>query len=313
MTTLRRSSPLLSFFCLGGLFLHLRVWSVDQSLVQNVVKGREGIVEPSHEPIHLVYASDDSSIPGVEASMRSVMCHASEPVVFHYIGDTPLQGLPEVNFYNLTQVAKKYKLTEFTNPHERREAKVQGLNTNLANYARFVVHELLPTQSKAMWIDVDTIVRCDPVPMVRSALSNSSHVIAAVPGSKRGPRGFKNGLKEKLSIKQGFNAGVFVMDLDRWRSQKVTDQIRSWTLKNRKDNLYKLGSQAPMTLVFHDNFEHMSPRWNTKVSHVDNPEKRDDAQNACLLHWSGPSKPWQKGGIHKDLWVPCPKEKVSSS
>lgn len=316
MVTLRRSSPFFSFLFVGGLFLHFRVWKVDQSLVKNAVQGLHDNKVPSsaHQqaPIHLVYASDDSSIAGAEASIRSVMCHASEPVVFHYIGDTPLPSLPDVNFYNLTQVSAKYKLEEFTNPHERHEASVQGLNTNLANYARFVIDELLPDQSKAMWVDVDTIVRCDVVPMVREALSNSSYVISAVPGSRSGPRGFKDSLKKRLKIKQGFNAGVFVVDLDRWRSQKLTKQIRKWTLRNRKEKLYKLGSQAPMTLAFHDNFEHMSPKWNTKVSHVDNPEKRDDAENACLLHWSGPNKPWEKDGIHKDLWVTCPGATASS-
>jgi len=312
MTALRRSSSLLSFFCIGGLLLHLRVWSVDQSLLRSVIDVRGEVVKPSHEPIHLVYASDDPSIAGVEASIRSVMCHASEPVIFHYIGDSPLESLPEVNYYNLTKVAKKYYLEEFTNPHERHEANVQGLNTNLANYARFVIHELLPDQSKALWVDVDTVIRCDIVPMVRNALSESPHVIAAVPSARIGPKGFKNSLKKKLKIKRGFNAGVYVVDLDRWRSQNVTKQVRKWTLENRKKRLYKLGSQAPMTLVFHDNFEYMSPKWNTKVSHVDNPDKRDDAENACLLHWSGPNKPWHKDGIHKDLWVPCPQEEAST-
>lgn len=311
MVTLRRASPFLSFLCIGGMFLHFRIWSVDQNLVEQAAGLRHE--KAAREPIHLVYASDDPELPGVEASIRSVMCHTSEPVVFHYIGDTPLKSLPEVKYYNLTEVSAKYSLEEFTNPTLRHDVKIQGLNTNLANYARFVIHELLPDQSKAMWVDVDTIVRCDVVPMVRKALSSSEYVIAAVPGSKRGPRGFKDGIKKELNMKRGFNAGVFVVDLDRWRSQDMTSEIRHWTLRNREEQLYKLGSQAPMTLAFHDNFEHMSPKWNTKVSHIDDPEKRDDASKACLFHWSGPSKPWKKDGIHKDLWVPCPKDKTKTS
>lgn len=310
---MRRVSPFFSFLCLGGLFLQFRVWTADHSLVETVAGQLNNADSPkskasTHEPIHLVYASDDPSLPGVEASIRSVMCHASEEVIFHYIGDSPLKSLPQVNYYNLTEVSNKYRLQELTNPHERHEDNVKGLNTNLANYARFAIDQLLPDESKAMWIDVDTLVRCDIVPLFRKTLSDSSYVIAAVPSSREGPKGFKKGLNKKLKIKKGFNAGVYVVDLDRWRSKNLTEKIRYWTQRNRKEYLYKLGSQAPMTLAFHDNFESLSPKWNTKVSHVDDPKKQDDAANACLLHWSGPNKPWQEDGIHKDLWVPCPKE-----
>lgn len=71
--------------------------------------------------VHLVYASDDNSLIGVEASIRSVMKHASEPVVFHYVGDSPIPSLPDVKYYNLTEVTSKYKLEEFTNLFERRK------------------------------------------------------------------------------------------------------------------------------------------------------------------------------------------------
>ena len=322
---MRRVGPLFSYLCLGGMILHFRFWTADHGVVESVSGLRHGAPHPtpkkakstandSHEPIHLVYASDDSSLPGVEASIRSVMCHASEPVTFHYIGDTPLKSLPEVKYYNLTQVSRKYRLQQFTNPHERAEDNVKGLNTNLANYARFAIDKLLPNESKAMWVDVDTLVRCDVVPMFRETLSESDKVIAAVPSSRNnGPKGFKKGLHEKLNMKKGFNAGVYVVDLDRWRSQKITSKIRMWAQRNRREKLYKLGSQGPITLAFHDNFESLDPKWNTKVSHVDNPEKRDDAENACLLHWSGPNKPWNEDGIHKDLWVACPKDEGRQS
>ncbi len=323
-STMRRVGPIFSYLCLGGMFLHFRLWTADHGVVESAAgllngaahrtaKNAKSTANDSHQPIHLVYASDDSSLPGVEASIRSVMCHASEPVNFHYIGDTPLKSLPEVQYYNLTQVSEKYDLQQFTNPHERSEENVKGLNTNLANYARFAIDQLLPTESKAMWVDVDTLVRCDVVPLFRETLSKSDKVIAVVPSSRIGPKGFKKSLHKKLKMRKGFNAGVYLVDLDRWRSQNITSEILMWAQRNKREFLYKLGSQGPMTLAFHDNFESLDPKWNTKVSHVDDPEKRDDAENACLLHWSGPNKPWHEGGIHKDLWVACPEDEGRQS
>jgi len=284
---------------------------VDQSLLKSLYgepkPSREQTRrhQPQLEPIHLVYASDDRSLVGVEASIRSVMKHASEPVVFHYIGNAPLKNLPEVRFYNLKKVAKKYKLKEFTNPRERGEDSYQGINSNLANYARFAMDSLLKKQPKAMWVDVDTVIKCDVVPMVRNALSDktSANIIAAVPG-ERAPRGFAKGVREQYNLTVSFNAGVYVVDLDKWRSEKMTTKICEIALKNRKEAMYSLGSQAPMALAIGNKFEQLPWIWNAKVSNFDRNDRQANAEEACLLHWSGRYKPWEQDGPHKDLWKP---------
>lgn len=287
--------------------MNLRVWTVDQSLMQSFTGGKGA---PSHEklePIHLMYASDDASIQGVEASIRSVMQHTSDPVVFHYVGNTPLPNLPHVNvkYYNLNKVAKKYKLKEFTNLRERSENGYQGINNNLANYARFAMDSLLKKSSKAMWIDVDTIFKCDVSIMFLNTLvdKDSANIIAAVP-SERSPRGFYKGVKKAYNMTIGFNAGVYVVDLKKWRSQNTTEKIRNIALKNRKTPLYSLGSQGPLVLATGDNFEPLSWKWNAKVSNFEREDREANEEDACLLHWSGPNKPWLEDGFRKDLWQP---------
>ena len=47
------------------------------------------------------------------------------------------------------------------------------------------------------------------------------------------------------------------MDLERWRAQHVTRQIRKLTLKNAKKTMYKYGSQPPLVLTIGDQFEHL--------------------------------------------------------
>lgn len=253
-----------------------------------------------NEPIHLVYSSDVENLPAVEASIRSVIQHASEPVVFHFIGDTPLNvSFPNLHYYNLTNVAAKYKLEEFTNLKERKEKGLVGLNSNTANFVRFVIADLLPDQHKAMWIDADTVVECDVVSMVRKALTKSSHAIAAVP-VRRKPQGIQSKyVKHSIS----FNAGVFVVNLDRWRSQGLTRKIRRLTLKNRKDNIYAYGSQPPLVLTIGSKFEHLSPAWNVKVNKINHENSKG---KACLLHWSGKRKPWNTftdPNMHNEMWL----------
>ena len=132
--------------------------------------------EDRDDLIHIVYASDFHSIAGVEASIRSVQAHASAPhrVQFYFIGDDPLPTLPEVQYINLTEAAIKYNVEEFTNPNYERKGKHKReegvkINTNAANYVRFVMDKLLPDDAKKVfWIDSDTIVRCDVVQLVEN-------------------------------------------------------------------------------------------------------------------------------------------------
>ena len=49
-----------------------------------------------------------------------------------------------------------------------------------ANYARFVLPDLFPTLEKVLWVDGDTIIKCDVVPMIHNALKGTKRPIAAV-------------------------------------------------------------------------------------------------------------------------------------
>lgn len=262
--------------------------------------------QKQQEPVHIVYSSDDEGILAVEASIRSCMKHASEPVIFHFVGDTPLSNtsFSHVHYYNLTEVSETYKLEEFTNP-KKRGAGWETLNSNIANFVRFAIPDLLPNASKAMWVDHDTIFECDVIPLVRSTLTTTPHVIAAVP-VPGAPHGVRQPFKRKFAkkVKYTFNAGVYVVDLDRWRSQEMTSKIRKLTLKNRKQRIYNYGSQPPLVLTIGDKFEHLSPAWNVKVNKLNLGLLNE---KACLLHWSGKRKPWNTFGdpdIHNDLWTP---------
>jgi len=296
--------------------MHLRVWTVDRTLFQSFTNDKAINPLKNHKirptsstqkPVHLMYASTGGeSAMGVEASIRSVMQHTSEPVVFHYVGDSPLSSpdMSQVKFYNLTKVAKKYKLKYYTNPHERSEGGYQGINTNLANYARFAMDSLLKKVSKAMWLDADTIVRCDVVPMVRNALCNetSHNIIAAVPGERK-PRGFPKEVRKQYNLSLSFNAGVYVVDLNKWRSENMSSKIRAIALMNREQKIYDLGSQAPLALAVGDRFEHLPWIWNAKVGNFNRTDRLANAEEACIVHWNGPTKPWDKDGIHSDLWT----------
>mmetsp|Transcript_13769 Transcript_13769/g.32442 ORF Transcript_13769/g.32442 Transcript_13769/m.32442 type:complete len:443 (-) Transcript_13769:185-1513(-) len=257
--------------------------------------------EKANAPVHLLYATDDAAMPGLEGSVRSVLKHASERVVIHHIGTSRLEPtLPDVQFHSLTDVHEIHNLTRFTNPHLSSHWSVSRL-TSLANYVRFVMADMFPDVGKIMWIDADTIIRCDIVPFFRSALSTSNHTISARLMSGR-PLSLKH-------IEEGetFNAGVMVVDLDRWRARNVTAKVEEWAASNANKMIYSYGSQPPLQLAIGDDFERMDTNWN--VGGFGGNLNVTFPHCACLLHWNGARKYWLDDGRYKDLvdstYAPC--------
>jgi lipopolysaccharide biosynthesis glycosyltransferase len=114
-----------------------------------------------------------------------------------------------------------------------------------------------------MWIDADTIIKCDVVPMVRHALTTSNYTVAAVGISGKPISLSKYAQQLYPGITHTFNAGVFI--LERWRQRGLTEEARKISLLSKKKKLYRLGSQPPLTLVIGNDFEHLNPVWNVKV------------------------------------------------
>jgi lipopolysaccharide biosynthesis glycosyltransferase len=143
------------------------------------------------------------------------------------------------------------------------------------------------------------------VSLVNNVLNDDTNVIAAVP--RDGPlHGLsKEGDRRYAYIRSSFNAGIYVINLDNWRAQGISEKIRQIALSNRKTLIYKNGSQPPMAIAIEENFEHLPPTWNVAMSDVE--EVNDQfMEETCLMHWNGPFKPWNKDNrkdYHVELWL----------
>ena len=244
----------------------------------------------ANEPVHVVYSADDDQVAGVEFSIASLKRHASEPVDIHFIGNSPLLKFPDVHFVHLPTVATKFNLRAFANEKSKRSLQTP------ANFVRFVVADLFPDLSKVIWLDTDTIVKCDIVQLFRSALTTEKYAIAAVPRTGR-PAGLLGSFFSP--IRTSFNAGVAVISLTQWRILDLTSQSLKWAQQNRKKQLYRFGSQPPLALAVGEYFEHLSKKWN--VGTLGWVKNKVVPKDSCILHWNGEHKHWHNDGFNKKL------------
>lgn len=156
-----------------------------------------------------------------------------------------------------------------------------------------------------LWLDVDTIVKCDVVPIVRNAMRNPhGHAIIAAVGRKGRLRGIRFDLIKAPvpawgrpeGFRGSFNAGVMVIDLDRWKKANLTATIQQIVDRNREEGFYRLGSQPPLSLAIGNRLESLGQpgqHWNVNSLGWLDTVSNETINAACLLHWTGPSKPWK--------------------
>lgn len=98
----------------------------------------------------------------------------------------------------------------------------------------------------------------------------------------------------------GFNAGVFVADLRRWRELHITDDLVKWLTLNTQEDVYGSGkggggSQPPMMITFYNRRSELDPLWHIRSlgSRWGYLLPKDMVYDeAKLLHWTGRAKPW---------------------
>jgi lipopolysaccharide biosynthesis glycosyltransferase len=106
-----------------------------------------------------------------------------------------------------------------------------------------------------------------------------------------------------------FNAGVFVVDMKKFKQWNISAKLEYWATMNVKHKLFLEGpSHVPALVVFHNLYTELDPKWH--IVHLGNPPEKVPPYDsdflhseACLLHWDGSRKPWlypsQTGA---DIW-----------
>ena len=201
--------------------------------------------------------------------------------------------------------------------------KLTNLESPL-NFARFFLDELLPAGTqKALYLDADTIVLGDACSLYDASLSGGD-ICAATPRRQvLGDKGVSS-LKGKRLLdlyrhrygadlplrEHGFNAGVFVFNLDAWRRLNLTAEVMYWIKANNNESLYQLGSQPPLTLAVYGarngtgRCQALPAEWHLDCLGCLGPGRlktKEQLVSAKLLHWNGPNKPFATRGRKNDI------------
>lgn len=269
-----------------------------------VLRETSGGTPPSpttQDAAHIVYTVSHDVLDATLRSMLSLSRHhEASNVVIHMLAPEPdvpeverlgrcfRQQLSAANLSRGVPALEVVSLREmpFELDYSYRPALEQGRE---AAQARLFLGEYLPQAHRVLYLDSDTIVLRDVSPLLALQMNTP---LAAAPDPKNISRAFgffcpTIGTHVDAS-KRGFNSGVMLMNLDRWRAENITTSIMK---KAEKIDCPKC-DQMMLNIEFQSRgdggFDLLSPEWN-KFTAVGN---MDENFSENILHFTGSRKPW---------------------
>lgn len=167
-----------------------------------------------------------------------------------------------------------------------------------ATYLRLLIPDLLPPDvHRALYLDGDVLVLDDLGPLFDLPLDGA--LAAAVPNIgaptiRAGmPRHAERGLDPDGPY---MNSGVLLMDLDRWRVERIGAAVLSDLRAHQ--HLYGWMDQCGLNAVLAGRWADLPPAWNVQAGSGITRAAPPPLSAVSALHFTGNRKPWAAGYAH---------------
>jgi lipopolysaccharide biosynthesis glycosyltransferase len=168
----------------------------------------------------------------------------------------------------------------------------QDWGSSVMTYARLALPELVDEQ-RLIYIDADMIVQADVSPLAELDLQGA--VVAAAPDVITGTLGNEGLPVQELGLPPDdpyLQAGFLVIDLPRWRTEKVSERVLAYLRDWPRHARY--WDQSALNVVLHRRWQALPANWNMPAWWA------EAGQGGChldgeILHFVGPHKPWLLG------------------
>lgn len=170
-----------------------------------------------------------------------------------------------------------------------------------AAYSRLFIPQLCPDIERAVYLDADLIVRSDIRELFTVPLNGHPAAAARDPfqwtiGGRAAWKPYVDSLPKNATY---FNSGVFVMDLEMWRKENLSEQCFEYAIAN--PDKMRLVDQDAINAILLGRIQCLESVWNVPpVSDLKETFKTFKVpeewftweREAKIVHFMGPIKPW---------------------
>lgn len=159
-----------------------------------------------------------------------------------------------------------------------------------ANYARLFIPTILKGEDdRVLYLDCDIIVAGSLKPL--QAIDFGGNIAAAAPESDQGLHPSLDSRADLPPDIPYFNAGVMLIDIERWNRENFTDKVFEFILRHQEK--LRFPTQDPLNCVIRGRFVRLGREWNF----IFRRSADSDCEGAKVIHFAG-SKPWSSDHDH---------------
>ena len=169
-------------------------------------------------------------------------------------------------------------------------------------FARLLLPYCLPKGiSKVLYLDSDILVLGDLTALWETDLEG--HAFGAVVDSHSSINaerlGITGGIAGQSDSLNGeyFNAGVLLIDLAKWRQDRLSDKAIDYLTANPDS---RLADQDALNIASGGHWKRLDPRWNCLHHPSDGFNKMPAANRPSIVHYAGSGKPWLAASLSVD-------------
>ncbi len=243
--------------------------------------------------VNVVFGSDKGYIAHLAVALCSLFENNRDLALNVYVLNS---NIDPSSWGKIQRIAERYgqKLIDL----KVAERDLQGLVTTwhftLATYYRLFIPEKLPFD-RVLYLDVDIVVNGSIAELYSTDLGDN--FLAGV----REPVFDRHSELEMSKDAKYFNAGVMVINLDKWRREGLKERVIS--LVKRKPEAMMFSDQCGINSIVNGRWKQVDPKFNLlhpyaadDISGYAGMFPDEQLENArkhpVIIHFSGASKPW---------------------
>lgn len=247
--------------------------------------------------MNIAFSSDDHYAPYLSVSILSILKNNSESEICFYILDV---GIKENNKKIIEDIVYQYNKKVKFIPINKDELSDFPITINYispATYARLNIVEYIPNIDKLLYIDVDTLTNGSlkelwdtDISQYALAACKDFFIEVSQPEYKA-----KIGLENHCY----FNAGVLLINMNRWRELNVLKTSLKWLDKH--NNVIEYQDQDILNGIFKDEVKLINTRFNftlAECGYIKHRENREIKFPIIIYHYIGPYKFWKEKCSH---------------
>jgi len=239
---------------------------------------------------NICYSLDSAYAEQLAVSVASILKNADvDDNINFYILDggltqkdkTEIESLKNIKTFNIEYISIDNR--DFSNLPllKEKDDSHKDYHVTLPTYYRFKLSEFFPTLEKILYFDCDVIVRTSLKELYNIDLKDFAAAMALDAESEKEA--------QRLKLKNYYNAGVMLINLEYWRKHNVEQRLFDFAAKNPDIILWQ--DQDIINSVLAEKIKKLDNLWNYQYFLYENID--NNILGSChIFHLAGRFKPW---------------------